>query len=204
MNYIGDITNEMQRWYSIINEKKFDSQLPQAIITIQQARSNNYGHCTRERIWTNENKDDSYYEININASTLHREVIDIIGTIYHEILHEYHNVNGIRGCNGNIHNKKFKALAESHGFRIEKSKQYGFGHTFVDPNTELMRFIVDEIKPDAEIFKYARIVGDAKPTKTREKKTFKYVCKNCGAEAKAKAEANLICGECDMNMEMEE
>lgn len=176
--------------------------MPQTIITIQKAKSNNYGHCTREKIWGSKNENEPCYEINIAAHSLHREVVDIVGTIYHEILHEYHNVNGIRGCNVNIHNKKFKTLAEQHGFRVEQSKQCGWGHTFVDQDTDLMEFINNEIQPNEDVFEYARIIETAKPKAIREKKTFKYMCPQCNFEAKAKADANLVCGNCEIEMEI--
>lgn len=129
---------------------------------------------------------------------------DLAGTLLHECCHQYHNVKDIKGCNGKIHNKKFKALAEKVGFRVEKSKECGFGHTYVDPDTELMDFIVNEIKPNGEIFKYAREATDSSTLKPRKKNSFAYVCGSCGMKAKAKEGANLMCSDCEESMEMQE
>lgn len=204
MSYIANVISEMERWFQIINEKKFNNELLPVVITVQKARANNYGHFTLGKIWKDKDGNDSYYEININAFSLHRNVIDIVGTIIHECLHEHNALNGIKDFSGQIHNKKFKIGAEKLGFRVEKSKQCGLAHTFVDPNTELMDFIVNEIKPDGEIFKLARIPQEVSEPKPRKKNTFKYTCPNCGLVAKAKENANLTCNECDCELERED
>lgn len=204
MSYIANVISEMERWFEIINKEKFNNELLPVVITVQKARANNYGHFTLGKIWKDKDGNDSHYEINIAAHSLHRNVIDIVGTIFHEAIHEFNTMNDIRDCNGKIHNKKFKNKAEEFGFRLEKSKQCGWGHTFVDPDTELMNFIVDEIKPDGEIFKFARIIEGTTEPKPRKKTTFKYVCPQCDNTAKAKEDANLMCGDCDCQMERED
>lgn len=50
MNYIAEAIQEISRWYGFFNTKYFDGELEEPAITIQKARANNYGHCTKARI----------------------------------------------------------------------------------------------------------------------------------------------------------
>lgn len=201
MNYIATITEEMFRWFDIFNSKYFEGKLDKPIITVQKAKSNNYGHFTLGRVWVNSEK-DSQYEINIAAHSLKRSVDDIAGTVLHEMIHYYHKVNDIKDCSQNKHNKKFKSFAEKLGFVVEQSKSYGWGHTEIAG--ELKEFIHNELKPNSDMFTYSRIVPlqDA-ATKVREKKSFKYTCPKCGLVVKAEADKNINCGDCNETLECE-
>lgn len=200
MNYISDVITEMSRWFNMFNEKYFENKLPDAIITVQKAKSNNYGHFTLDKVW--KSMDDESYEINIAAHSLQRNVEDIAGTILHECLHCYHKINDIKDFSGKIHNRKFKLAAEKLGFIVTQSKQCGWGHTEIDG--DLKEFIINDIKPNAEIFKYARIVSVEKPKKEKKKIMFKYICPQCELECKAKENVLIKCSHCDVDMEMED
>lgn len=204
MNYISNIVSEIERWFECFNNEYFENELKMPIFTIQKARANNYGHFTLGRIWKNkDDENDSNYEINLAAHSLHRDVNDIAGTVLHEAIHQYHTVNGIKDCNGNIHNKKFKNKAEELGFIVTHSKQCGYGHTEIDG--KLKTFISDTIKPNEGMFTYARSITETqKEKKPRVKKTFAYKCPECENTAKAKEDSNLKCGDCNLEMEIQE
>lgn len=202
VNYIAEITNELYRYFDMFNEKFFNKELKQPMITIQRARSNNYGHFTLNPIWQNKiEDDDNLFEINLAAHQLHRNVVDIASTVLHEMCHYDNKIKGIKDCSPVVHNKKFKSKAELVGFIVEKSKSYGWAHTF--PNDELKDFIVNEIKPKEEIFKYARIVTSVSP-KEKKKSQYKFICPQCQAVAKAKQDVKLNCANCNVEMEMED
>lgn len=205
MNIIGLAIDELYRYFEILNRDYFESKLPDPVITIQKTRPNNLGHFTLGKVWKNKNEESneelSKYEININPINLNRSVEEIIGTVQHEMVHYANKLSEIKDCNGQIHNKKFKVLAESVGLICEKSKKYGWG--FTELSNSFKEYIAEKINPKSEVFDYFRSV-ELKASKTREKKTFKYVCPHCGLDIKAKPDVEVKCVKCDVLMEMED
>lgn len=204
-NFVGIALDELYRIFEILNKQYFSDKLPHPMITIQKAkRSGNMGWFTVNKLWQKKNDEDKKHEINICAEYLNGEIYDIIDTLQHELVHYANQIAEIKDCNGQVHNKKFKLLAEQVGLTVEKSKKYGFGHT--RPSDEFKIFIDETIKPDMECFKYFRnLVLQEKPIRSpREKKTFTYICPKCEEKIRAKADKNVICGECNCEFEMQE
>lgn len=206
MNVIGNAIDELYRYFEILNKDYYESKLPDPVITIQKARANNLGHFTLGKVWKKrdeENNDDTAkYEININPVNLNRPVEEIIGTVQHEMIHYANKISDINDCNGQIHNKKFKELAENVGLICEKTKKYGWGITSL--SEPFKTYIEDRIEPKAEVFDYFRCEDKKRESKPREKKTFKYICPKCGMDVKAKLDAKVKCGKCDVFMVIEE
>lgn len=209
MNVIGEALEELYRIFNILNLEKFDESLPEPVITIQKTKGNIYGHFTIDRVWKNknhpENKDgsneDSFYEINIDPRWfIVRSAVEITGTLLHEMVHYYNKINDIKDCSGNIHNKKFKTTAESVGLVVEHDKKVGWGYTSV--NEELKEYIETIISPDNDVFEYFRSSVE-KPKSKKKKTIFKYTCPGCGTVAKAKKDVSIMCGNCEIEMEME-
>lgn len=206
MNIIGVAIDELYRYFDILNKDYYDSKLPEPVITIQKARPNNLGHFTLGKVWKNkddsENEDLAKYEININPVNLNRPVEKIITTMQHEMVHYANKMNEIKDCNGNIHNKKFKSLAESVGLLVDKGKSVGWGYT--SPSNEFIKYIQGKIKPNEEVFAYFRSCPPPKEKKAREKKSFKYTCPRCEMVAKAERDKHIQCGECKVDLVMED
>lgn len=213
MNIIGNTLDELYRAFDILNKEFYDNELPYPIITIQKGRANNLGWFTLGKVWKNSsNEEQQAYEINITANNLNREPIDIIGTLLHEMVHYYHALNDIKDATNNVHNKKFKNEAERVGFIVTKGSPNGWGYT--ECGEDLKDFILTEINPNAECFLYFRNncvlkdkekgEGDGTEKKPRKKNTFKYTCPCCGLEIKAKSDVNVLCGDCNVSMEIEE
>lgn len=205
-NIIGTALDEIYRWFTILNEKYFNNELPRPMITIQKGRKNNLGYITLDKVWTGideetGNDKEALYEINITAENLNRPVAEIVGTLQHEMVHYIDIVHGIKDCSGQVHNKKFRSMAESKGLICEKVKSYGWGIT--SPNDELNQFINEVIKPNEDVFSYFRLAPLHE--KERPKKSiFKYTCPVCGLTVKAKKKKNIMCGECSIRLEMED
>ena len=117
----------------------------------------------------------------------------------------YHNkVSNIKDCNGNVHNKKFKSLAENVGLVVERGKSVGWGYTSM--SDELRAYMDEVVKPSEVAFEYFRtapikLVGTGG---TRKKNLFKYTCPDCGQEVKGKRDMTIKCGLCDVVMEIED
>ena len=76
-NYIADITNELLRCFDIINLDKFNGELIQPIITIQEGKRGTLGHCSTKKIWIinkNEEKTNDNIENDENEKANNSEV----------------------------------------------------------------------------------------------------------------------------------
>lgn len=195
-NFVGIALDELYRIFEILNKTYFSDKLNYPMITIQKTkRSGNLGWFTLDQVWQKkESEEDKRYEINICAEYLSRDIYEIVGTLQHELVHYVNKISEIKDCNGKVHNKKFKSLAEQVGLIVEKSKKYGFGYTFCSDSFKL--FIDESIKPNINCFTYFRNTP-MKKVSSKEKTKFIYVCPQCEEKINAKADKNIICGDCN-------
>lgn len=209
MNVVGKALEELYRIFNILNQDKFNESLTEPVITIQKTKGSTLGHFTVDKTWRDKNDtesdDKSYYEINIDPRWFNsRTSVEVVETLLHEMCHYHNKANNIKDCSGNVHNKKFKSLAESVGLIVEKGKSVGWGYTSL--SDELKDYVEKTVKPDDKAFEYFRTApikasGDGK---TRKKNIFKYNCPSCGQEVKGKRDMIIKCGLCDVVMEMED
>ena len=200
----------MYRVFSILNHDKFNDELPEPVITIQKTRGRTLGHFTVNKTWKNKNDvesdETSYHEINIDPRWFcDRTATEVIETLLHEMCHYCNKLAEINDCNGQIHNKKFKSLAEKVGLIVEKGKSVGWGYTSL--SDELAKYIEENIEPNRKAFEYFRAgnpIEGGGIKKPRAKTMFKYTCPDCGQIAKAKKDITIKCGLCDVDMEIEE
>ena len=208
MNVIGAALEELYRIFNILNNDKFNGELPEPVITIQKTKGRTLGHFTLDRTWRDKNNEESdetsYYEINIDPRWFNsRTPADVAETLLHEMCHYHNKVNDIKDCSGNVHNKKFKKSAENVGLVVEKGKSVGWGYTSM--SDELKIYMEEVVKPNDKAFEYFRTAPmKAAGTGTKKKNVFKYTCPECGAEVKGKRDMIVKCGLCDLIMEMED
>lgn len=209
MNVIGTALEELYRIFAILNHDKFNDELSEPVITIQKTKGSTLGHFTVDKTWKDKNNaesdETSYHEINIDPRWFrNRSAAEIVETLLHEMCHYCNESAGINDCNGQIHNKKFKSLAEKVGLIVEKGKSIGWGHTSL--SEELEKYIEDNIKPNEKAFEYFRVVNSTESgvKKPRAKNMFKYTCPICGQVARAKKDVVIKCGRCDVDMEIED
>lgn len=203
-NYIGIALDELYRIFNILNNTYFNNNLPVPMITIQKTkRGGNLGWFTLDPLWEDKQGEEKKYEINICAEYLNRELHEIVCTLQHEMIHYANKLADVKDCNGQVHNKKFKNLAESVGLIVEKSKKYGYGHTSCSDGFK--DFIENKVKPDEDSFVYFRnIILTEKESKPKEKKIFNYTCPKCEEKIKAKKDRKILCVECECEFEMED
>jgi predicted SprT family Zn-dependent metalloprotease len=217
MNVIGTALEELYRIFTILNRDKFSDDLPEPVITIQKTRGLVLGHFSLDKVWRDkkraeegnamaDNSDETaYYEINIDPRWFcTRSAEEVAETLLHEMCHYANKMSDIKDCNGNVHNKKFKSLAERVGLIVEKGKSVGWGYTSL--SDELREYIIEEIKPNEKAFEYFRAgVNNIGGIKTpRKKKTFVYTCPDCGQVVKGKRDIAVMCGDCNVDMEIED
>lgn len=195
MSKLKSIQTTLEETFQHFNETKFNNELPEPIITIQtKAKTKSYGWCSIIPFWQNtKNEEEQYYEINISAEHLDRDIVDIIGTLIHEMVHLYNVHKGIQDCTKTgSHNEYFKAEAERVGLIVEKLKGKGFAHTTPSDalKAEIMALNIDE-----EVFCISRIEDVQSKKTVRKSSQINMVC-SCGKKLKVKAEMNIICGDC--------
>lgn len=205
-NKLMDTLKVLYNAFDKLNERYFNGELIQPIITIQKTKGSVMGHFSVGKVWKDkhnvEEEDLAMHEINLDPRYFLRDTVDIIGTLLHEMVHYYNNVCGIKDCSGQNHNKKFKAAAERVDLIVEKGDSVGWGYTNV--SDDLRMFIENEIKPDDTVFDYFRWeLPEDKSKKKRKKNIFKFTCPECGMEVKSKKGNIIKCGNCDIVLIME-
>ena len=208
--------------FDVLNGFYFNGELPPIVISIMSSPRSN-GHFTCGKVWRNE--EDFMHEINISAEHLDRPIENICGTLMHEMVHYYCNLNGIQDVsqNGRYHNKNFKREAESRGLIISQGKYIGWSIT--DPTPEFVLVLKAngiekplDINRDGERIDMAGLMGmigligpDGKPTTgiagvdTKKKtSTRKYICPCCGNTFRATKDINVMCMDCNEQFIKEE
>jgi predicted SprT family Zn-dependent metalloprotease len=206
-NHIGLALEELYRIFDKLNKHYYRGGLPYPMLTIQATtRGKVDGWVTVNKVWKYlpvVEGGEEKYEICICAETLNQGVVAISAILQHEMVHLFHLFSDIKDHSNNRHNKKFKMKAEEVDLSCTFDERWGWGYT--GPTDKFVAFIENSVKPSLECFTYFReIVVAEKAASTREKKTFKYTCPECSVEARAKRDVNLMCGNCEVHLEMEE
>lgn len=180
-----------------LNESKFNNELPQAVITIQaKGKVDCFGWCTVEPIWYN-NKEETFYEINLSAEYLNRSFYETFGTLLHKMIHLSNAIKGISDCNKKqFHNENFKEEAERVGLLVEKVSQHGWTKTIM---TEELKQFCDELKIDTSIFNFARMDKPVRKT-IRKNNKVKLICPHCNRKITTDEDSDIqiICGQCNV------
>ena len=206
--------------FEVLNKTYFDSALPPIVISIMSSPRSN-GHFTINKEWRI--AEERFNEINISAEHLDRPIENIMGTLMHECIHYYCQLNGIQDTSQNYryHNKKFKEEAEKRGLIISQAKYIGWSVT--EPSPEFIEVIKShgiekpmDINRDGELMSLAGLLGVlgggngaggangvAVPTKPKSS-TRKYICPCCGNSFRATKDINVMCLDCNEQFVKEE
>lgn len=183
--------------FDLFNEHYFDNELPPCMITLQKKRPNKNADFIVEPIWFSTKSDDEFYQININPINMNREPEEILSSLLHEVIHYYCTLHKIKDCKQKVHTTAYKEVAENHGLHVEYDDDIGWSITSLNEESiELVKDLIEEYKDD-----FVYMMVEKKPVK---KNLFKYVCSSCGMKAYAKAEKSIVCGDCGVNLEMEQ
>lgn len=202
----------LEKIFRKLNERYFDNELTEPIITIAPSKSS-YGHCSVSEIWSKATG-ETVREINIASGTLDRPIEETVATLLHEMVHLYNLEHNIQDCSrgGTYHNKKFKEAAEQRDLKIDHHTTYGW--TITSPTESLIEFIISNDwtdicmkREDIEGFRIPKggtnggMAGI--PIPPTKKTTWKWTCPTCGQIARTtclKMEQQLVCGICGVSM----
>lgn len=201
MKNIEIAIKELYRLFEELNNKIFNSELPEPAILIQNQGKHKgvLGWCTTKEIWTDRENTIKKYEITMCAEYLNRNINDIAGTMLHEMVHLDNIRDGVKDTtrSGKYHNKKFKATAEAAGLIVELSDLYGWSQTRLSP--DLVQWI-ETLNMNHIGFKLARSFELTKKG-AKKSSTRKYQCPYCDNKVRATKEVNIICKDCGCQYE---
>ena len=196
---------------NFLNKELFDNELSKIKVTIQpdsNSKNMTYGWAVNH-IWSN-NKEKAH-ELNITANSLKRPFSEIWITLVHELIHIYAfckgDVNGACSRQGRYHGKKFKELCDKFYLITEKNPQIGY----ITPHQKMMKEqkeIFLKFKKSTKVnlntlFKYQREMFE-KEKESKPSNNAKYTCPCCMISFTAKKGLNLICGDCNEVLMIEE
>lgn len=194
--------NELREIYNHLNKDYYDGELPEVVITVQSSpKGKAYGWFAKDRWGIETDKEKAFHEINISAEYLSRPIENIVGTLNHEMVHLYCEINEIKDTSnkGVYHNKRFKQEAESRDLIIEKAQTIGWSVT--TPSEQLVEYIKG-LNINEDNFKFFRKMPLAQiKVKTPTKKTTKYTCPCCEASVRGEPELEIECKKCGVTME---
>lgn len=185
--------------FEVLNKKYFDGALPKAVITIQSSPKA-YGHYTTYDAW--QVSKSKYREINLGAENLNRPMAETIGTLIHEMVHMYCDMNGIQDTSrgGRYHNKLFKAEAEKRDLIIGYDPT--IGHSITAPSKALRSFVAAQHwNGKLTLARQGDFGADPKGGGKKPTSTRKYICPCCGASVRATKDVNILCADCSERME---
>ena len=200
----------LEKMFRALNEKYFEGQLEEPIITIQST-PRAYGHVTVGKSWRK--GQESRHELNLGAGTLDRPIEEVTATLQHEMVHLWNIKEGIQDCSrgGQYHNKKFRDAAESRDLKISYDKRIGWSIT--EPTEGLLDFIIEQAWTDIDMARRewsfvprggvgagSAGTGTLPPTGRTTSNSRKYVCPCCGTSVRATKTVNIMCGDCNEQM----
>lgn len=221
MDKLTELQEELYRLYNVFNKRYYEGTLNRPIIVVQGNGKNrrSMGWCTRQKVWKDNNTQQTFYEIAVCGEYLFRDVEEICATLLHELVHLYCNQNQLkdtsRGCG--YHNKVFKQVAERHGLHITYDKRIGWSLTEIkETEKDFIRQTVNESafvltrshhktptekpKPDDP----GKEDPPVNPPENPKSSTRKYMCPKCRASVRATKDVNIICGDCKIPFEKKE
>ena len=195
INYISEM-------YDFFNEKLFNSELIKPVLTISPDEKNKaYGWITRDKLWKENENDEGMYEINLSAQFLNRSISETASTLIHEMCHQWARINGFQDTarSGSFHNKLFKEIAEDHGLNAQYVHGRGWTATTLNEGTAKLLSSFIEKHPQTLIYREMPI----KVKRVRDVSIRKYVCPDCEASVRATKAVNVVCGDCNKQMQEE-
>ncbi|WP_341857978.1 SprT-like domain-containing protein [Sinorhizobium medicae] len=201
-----DTYDRLQLAYEHFNKALFGNELPNALITLQR-RKGTFGYFSGDRFNNNEGR--AADEIALNpARFADRPLIDVLGTLVHEMVHLWQHHHGTPG-RGRYHNREWADKMKSVGLQPTDTGEDGGKETgetvshMIVPGGAFEHAAQKLIAKDFAItWKEApaaplpNLNGNDEAAATQKSgKRLRYACPDCALKAWAKHDARLICGD---------
>jgi predicted SprT family Zn-dependent metalloprotease len=189
----------LQQAYDFFSAKLFAATLPDVLVTLRR-HAKAYGYFSPERFIGRTEK-EAAHELAMNPDHFGRTDELILSTLVHEMVHVWQKAHGTMPRRG-YHDRQWAAKMKEVGLHPSDTAQPGgketgqnVGHYIIDGGA----FSVAFAKLQATGFKlrWQSRSAEADPTRKAKKASkTKYTCTNCGVNAWAKPDTQLICGDC--------
>ena len=199
---LTEVITELERLYDLFNHRFFESQLSKPVISAaSKGRKNALGWCTSVEVWKG-GQETSFYEINICAEYVDRDIFDVCGTLIHEMVHLYNAQNDIQDCSrsGLYHNKRFKAEAERRGLIVEKDDSRGFATTRL--SWKAKDYIESLGLKNFELYRDCNRRNAAENGERKKKRKIEmkiYFCPKCNTTFQSVGEVEAVCKPCNFD-----
>jgi predicted SprT family Zn-dependent metalloprotease len=192
---------ELTAAYDHFNRELFEGRLPPCIITLQR-KNKCYGFFVGNRFGTRDH-DDITDEIALNPRHfLDQGVVQVLSTLVHEMTHLEQHHHGDPGRNG-YHNKEWAGLMRRVGLIPSATEAPGGKDTgqhvshYIETGGRFEQSCVGLLAAGSTL-SFVEWANDHEG-ETRKKKAAsktKYICPSCAANAWAKPNTQLVCGDC--------
>jgi predicted SprT family Zn-dependent metalloprotease len=192
--------------YDHFNQRLFAGRLPRCLVTLQR-KTGTFGYFAGGRFGTADGSEVTD-EIALNPSHFRdRTTEQSLSTLVHEMTHLEQHHHGKPSRNG-YHNKEWAGLMRQVGLIPSSTGEEGGKDTgqkvshYIEPGGRFATACAELLKGGYAV-RYVELWGEG-ADKARAKKAAsktKYTCGSCGANAWAKPDAHLNCGDCDEAME---
>jgi len=196
--------------FAHFNKELFGGKLSPCLIILHRHRSAyGYFHASHMAATADEkfpwNKQDAVHEIALNPMHIRtRTAKQTLSTLVHEMVHQLQQEHGKPPKNA-YHNRQWAAMMKEAGLQPSDTGKPGGAET----GRYVSHYVIEGGPFDAafDVFEKAyplSLFGDLpNPIKKKQRSSkFKFECPECQQRAWAKEGASLICGECDIEMEL--
>lgn len=189
--------------YDYFNRKLFGGSLASVLLNFSRASAKTLGSFAPKR-WGKGNA--SAHEISLSPSWLAlRTPKETASTLVHEMVHAWQEEHGDPG-RGRYHNQEWADKMKSLGLQPTSTGEPGGAET----GDSMTHMIVKggaferafDAMPKASHLPWSSF-DKQREAKPRKKSKIKYTCMECMANAWARPESNLMCGDCEEHMEPE-
>ncbi|NOW84604.1 hypothetical protein B0H39_002485 [Clostridium beijerinckii] len=186
----------LEKAFNIFNSVYFEGKLPQVALTIQSSPKS-FAYITTQKVW--EDTKGSYFELNLSAEYLNRDIANVLASLLHEAVHLWNIINNVKDTSnlGRYHNKHFKTACEARDLIIEHAPVIGWSVTKPSEN------FINVIKQHGlyEPIEHSRITMENGKRPKRPSSTSKYICDSCGISVRAtKSNIRVQCMDCKMQL----
>ena len=201
--------NVLQRAYDCFNARLFNSELPDAFITMNRKRGAR-GYFSPNR-FVGRNTGESLHEISLNPDCMTADdtAERILSTLVHEMAHLWQEEHGDKKPRKAYHNREWADKMEEIGLMPSTTGQEGAPRT----GQNCTHYVIDEgpfywVCADFLMCYDALLISSIPnlvfPKSAENKNKVPYACETCGQKAWAKPDARLMCGLCEEQMVSQE
>ena len=185
--------------YGFFNDRLFGGRLPPCLITMQRSKKA-YGYFAGGRFGTRDGREITD-EIALNPSHFSsRTTEQSLSTLVHEMTHLEQHHFGTPSRSG-YHNRELAGLMRAVGLIPSDTgapggKETGQSMThYIEPGGRFEQACGELIRQGFDV-PYVELWADEAARKKKAASKTKYTCPACAANAWAKPETRLICGDC--------